>query len=245
MLNLLEYVLVNLRLNKNILIPEDNYAPNILKSNLLVLDKAAPASLLSLLSSHHIPFSQMDIDDYISLSTNKDITRDIRRYKEPNGIIITQKIAQDNSVALASLLSCGIINIPIIIYTCRPKLSEALEFIRGGIIDYWSEYSESSVITSSLENLLLIDRKRKFIRELFIEIRYRIGTLTKREAQVIDLLFSTDEDMTNKKIAHQLKLSPRTVEGYRATAMEKLAIDTKNELVLIWMISQQLKFNSP
>ena len=93
--------------------------------------------------------------------------------------------------------------------------------------------------------MLLIDRKRKFIRELFIEIRYRIGTLTKREAQVIDLLFSTDEDMTNKKIAHQLKLSPRTVEGYRATAMEKLAIDTKNELVLIWMISQQLKFNSP
>ena len=41
MLNLLEYVLHNLRLNKNILIPEDNYTPNILKSNLLVLDKAA------------------------------------------------------------------------------------------------------------------------------------------------------------------------------------------------------------
>jgi len=72
-------------------------------------------------------------------------------------------------------------------------------------------------------------------------MQHRIETLTHREEQVIDLLLSTKEEMTNKKIANHLNLSPRTIEDYRSTAMEKLAIKTKNKLALVWLISQHLK----
>ena len=128
-----------------------------------------------------------------------------------------------------------------IIYANQPTLIEAISFIRDGLIDYWSETSEFNDIEASLKKLLLISKKRKYNRDLFLEIRRRIITLTTREKQVIDLLLSTKKEMTNKEIAKHLKLSPRTIEDYRANAMEKLAINTKNELILIWLISQQLK----
>ena len=63
-------------------------------------------------------------------------------------------------------------------------------------------------------------------------MQHQIETLTHREEQVIDLLLSTKEEMTNKKIANHLNLSPRTIEDYRSTAMEKLAIKTKKKLAL-------------
>ena len=156
-------------------------------------------------------------------------------------MIITQTVAENNQIALASLLSCSFLNIPVIIYTNHPTVTKVVSFIRNGITDYWSESSECSAIKASLEHLLLVGRKRKYNRDLFLEMRRRIKTLTKREKQVIDLLLSTREEMTNKKIASYLKLSPRTIEDYRAKAMEKLAIDTKNELALVWLISQQLE----
>jgi len=132
----------------------------------------------------------------------------------------------------------------VIIYTNQPTLIEAISFIRDGLIDYWSETSEFNDIEASLKKLLLTSKKRKYNRDLFLEIRRRIITLTTREEQVIDLLLSTKKEMTNKEIAKHLKLSPRTIEDDRANAMEKLAINTKNELVLIWLISQQLKLPS-
>lgn len=239
---LLQHVLESLlRSNNNEPQQVKDHIPNISGSHFIVLDKAAPVSLLAHLRSHHAPHTLLSINEYLNLSQKRKILREPSHYKEPNGLIITQTVAANNQMALASLLSCAFINIPLILYTTQPTLTEAVSFIRVGIIDYWSESSEFSAIRASLTDLLITDRKRKYNRELFQEIRYRIETLTKREEQVIDLLLSTKEEMTNKKIGKYLELSPRTIEDYRANAMEKLAIDTKNELVLVWLISQQLK----
>ena len=55
-----------------------------------------------------------------------------------------------------------------------------------------------------------------------------VASLSEREAEVVRLLA---QGMTMKEIAHQLALSPRTLETYRARAMEKLALKTRADLV--------------
>ncbi|MEP7049360.1 MAG: response regulator transcription factor [Pseudomonadota bacterium] len=55
-----------------------------------------------------------------------------------------------------------------------------------------------------------------------------VASLSERETEVVRLLA---QGITMKEIAQQLTLSPRTLETYRARAMEKLALKTRAELV--------------
>jgi DNA-binding NarL/FixJ family response regulator len=53
-------------------------------------------------------------------------------------------------------------------------------------------------------------------------------SLSERETEVVKLLA---EGLTMKEMAVQLSLSPRTLETYRARALEKLELKTRAELV--------------
>ena len=55
-----------------------------------------------------------------------------------------------------------------------------------------------------------------------------LSSLSERETEVVRLLA---QGMTMKEVAHQLTLSPRTLETYRARAMEKLDLKTRADLV--------------
>ena len=52
--------------------------------------------------------------------------------------------------------------------------------------------------------------------------------MSEREAEVVRLLA---EGLTMKEMALRLSLSPRTLETYRARALEKLQLKTRAELV--------------
>jgi DNA-binding NarL/FixJ family response regulator len=54
------------------------------------------------------------------------------------------------------------------------------------------------------------------------------ASLSEREMEVVKLLA---EGLTMKEMAQQLSLSPRTLETYRARALEKLELKTRAELV--------------
>lgn len=57
---------------------------------------------------------------------------------------------------------------------------------------------------------------------------YEVETLTSREIDVLRLLA---KGCTNRQIAEQLSLSPRTVEGHRANLSGKLGLHSRVELV--------------
>ncbi|MDB0064201.1 LuxR C-terminal-related transcriptional regulator [Gammaproteobacteria bacterium] len=81
----------------------------------------------------------------------------------------------------------------------------------------------------------------KHVLKSLLENNDYLTSPAKNHAPNISTVSLIVEEMTNKKIATHLKLSPRTIEDYRANAMEKLAINTKCELALVWFVSQQLK----
>ena len=75
-----------------------------------------------------------------------------------------------------------------------------------------------------------LDRhQRKTQREAQgIDILVRLKSLSEREKQVLDRLV---EGKANKVIAHELGISPRTVEIYRANVMTKMRAASLPELV--------------
>ena len=60
------------------------------------------------------------------------------------------------------------------------------------------------------------------------DARNRLASLTARERQVLDLIVAGN---ANKIIAHELNISPRTVENHRARVMEKLRAKSVADLV--------------
>lgn len=64
----------------------------------------------------------------------------------------------------------------------------------------------------------------------------RMGRLTPRERQV--LLMMTDGYL-NKQTAHELGVSPRTIENHRHRLMEKIGVRTFAQLVRLTIIAGQ------
>jgi two-component system, LuxR family, response regulator FixJ len=71
-----------------------------------------------------------------------------------------------------------------------------------------------------------------------LEIVYRIETLSPRERQVMDGLIA---GLSNKLIAKEYNISPRTIEVYRANVMTKMQAGSLSELVRLAMRAGALK----
>ena len=71
-----------------------------------------------------------------------------------------------------------------------------------------------------------------------LEIVSRIGTLSPRERQVMDGLIA---GLSNKLIAREYDISPRTIEVYRANVMTKMQAGSLSELVRLAMRAGALK----
>jgi two-component system response regulator FixJ len=60
----------------------------------------------------------------------------------------------------------------------------------------------------------------------------RLAALTRRENEILDRLV---EGLTNKQIARQLDISPRTVEAHRASIMDKTSVRNFSQLIRLRM----------
>ena len=72
-------------------------------------------------------------------------------------------------------------------------------------------------------------------RRAAAEIRGALQLLSAREREVLDGLVA---GKPNKIIAHDLGISPRTVEVYRANVMTKMQADSLSELVRMALLGQ-------
>ena len=136
------------------------------------------------------------------------------------GIIVARDTVEDGGVAtiLERLRRLGIW-LPLIAVDAQPRPTRIVEAIKAGALDYLSLPLDPERFGRCLARIAKEAEDFGQARRRMIEARDRIASLSNREREVLDWLA---QGSSNKVIARELDISPRTVEIHRANMMNKL-----------------------
>jgi two-component system response regulator FixJ len=119
-------------------------------------------------------------------------------------------------------------DIPLILITGHGDIQMAVKAIKAGAHDFLEKPFNERALATSIRAAVAAGARRESERRETAEIEAHIASLSERQRQVMRLAV---QGMTNKEIAAALSISPRTVEDYRAWAMQRLGAKTLAELV--------------
>jgi two-component system response regulator FixJ len=182
-------------------------------------DEAVRQSLAFLLSTAGVPVRVYDsatsfLDALPSLQTGCLIT-DVRM-PDLTGIELLQR------------LKARSIDLPVIVITGHGDIPLAVEAMKSGAIDFIEKpFAEESILKAVKAAQHTLE-KRGAQSEEEAAVAARLKSLSERERQVLDGLIAGH---ANKTIAHDLGISPRTVEIYRANVMAKMQAKSLSELI--------------
>lgn len=86
-------------------------------------------------------------------------------------------------------------------------------------------------LTAAFSDAVQLRRRVRASSQEFVKTRERLGSLTKRESQIVQGILG---DMSNREIANEFSISTKTVELYRSKVMSKL--DAKNAAHLVRLV---------
>ena len=121
---------------------------------------------------------------------------------------------------------------PILIMTGHGDVPLAVEAMKLGAIDFLEKPFEDERLTAMIETAIRQADTTARTEAVTQDIAARIASLSPRERQVMDGLIA---GLSNKLIAREYDISPRTIEVYRANVMTKMQANSLSELVRLAM----------
>nr|WP_321509225.1 response regulator [uncultured Celeribacter sp.] len=118
--------------------------------------------------------------------------------------------------------------LPVIMITGHGDVPMAVKAMRAGAIDFFEKPVQGMALIERIKDALELSRSRATEAGDRAEITTKIDSLTAREAEVARAVV---RGLQNKQIAHELGISPKTVEIHRHNAMSKLACGSTAEMV--------------
>lgn len=136
------------------------------------------------------------------------------------GLLLVQDDCSGPSIAelIDTLLQAGQW-MPVIALAERPRTPDVVLAIKAGAFDYLEVPQQIGPLNEAIERALQESEGHRNRRSRAVEARQRIACLSPREREVLDRLA---EGLSNKAIARDLAISPRTVEIHRMKMMAKL-----------------------
>src|ERR1700676_134959 len=143
-----------------------------------------------------------------------------------------------DGIELLKRLKAGTSMLPVVIMTGHGDVPLAVEAMKLGAIDFLEKPFEDDRLIGMIEAALRQAEPGVKSETITLEITSRIATLTPRERQVMDGLIA---GLSNKLIAREHDISPRTIEVYRANVMTKMQAASLSELVRLAMRAGAVK----
>jgi two-component system response regulator FixJ len=143
-----------------------------------------------------------------------------------DGIDLLKRLKQDHRT------------LPIVVMTGHGDIPLAVEAMKLGAIDFLEKPFEDERLLNAITVALSRTADEVKNEAAAAEIAARIASLSPRERQVMDGLVA---GLSNKLIAREYDISPRTIEVYRANVMTKMQAGSISELVRLAMRGGILK----
>jgi two-component system, LuxR family, response regulator FixJ len=146
----------------------------------------------------------------------------------PGCLVLDVRMPRISGLELQQTLTEKRIDIPVIIVTGHGDVPIAVRALRNGAVDFLEKPYSDQVLLERVNEALQSDLKNRSRKAQHTQVTDRLGQLTHREREVIELITS---GMSNKEAAAALGVSRKTVEVHRAHIMEKMKVDSLAELV--------------
>jgi two-component system response regulator FixJ len=137
-----------------------------------------------------------------------------------------------DGIELLKRMKAGHSTFPIVIMTGHGDVPLAVEAMKLGAVDFLEKPFEDDRLISMIETAIRQAEPAAKSEALTLDIAARIASLSPRERQVMEGLIA---GLSNKLIARDYDISPRTIEVYRANVMTKMQANSLSELVRLAM----------
>jgi len=137
-----------------------------------------------------------------------------------------------DGIELLKRMKLGHSTFPIVIMTGHGDIPLAVEALKLGAVDFLEKPFEDDRLIGMVEAAIRQAETAARSEAITHDIAGRIATLSPRERQVMDGLIA---GLSNKLIAREYDISPRTIEVYRANVMTKMQANSLSELVRLAM----------
>ncbi len=120
------------------------------------------------------------------------------------------------------------VDLPIIFVTGHGDVQMAVRAIKGGAVDFLEKPFSDQALLDRIQQSIARHRELREDSAMRHDIDHRLASLSRRERDVFQRVVN---GMSNREIAEELGLSPKTVEVHRARVMEKMRARSLPDLV--------------
>jgi RNA polymerase sigma factor (sigma-70 family) len=117
---------------------------------------------------------------------------------------------------------------PLIIITGHGDIDMAVSAIKAGAFDFLEKPIDDPRLAASIGEAVKHSRDHLEDEREMAELTSRYADLSERQRQVVELAI---HGLSNKEIGSRLGISPRTVEHYRESAMERMQANRFAQLI--------------
>jgi two-component system response regulator FixJ len=149
---------------------------------------------------------------------------------EPGCVLLDVRLAGLDGLAVQQALADRGIMLPVIIITGHGDVGLAVRAMKAGAVDFLEKPFEKAAMVAALDQAMRRNEGRAALERLADQARAQLNGLTPRERDVLNGLV---EGQSNKVIAYDLGISPRTVEIHRANLMSKLGVNSLSDALKI------------
>jgi two-component system response regulator FixJ len=156
-------------------------------------------------------------------------TRFLESGAHESGCVVTDvRMPGLDGLELAVRLKARGSPLPVIVITGHADVPLAVEAMRSGVQDFIEKPFDDVTLITAIETALSRPQAPQGDRNQRLETLQRMESLSGRERQVLQALVG---GQSNKAMARDLGISPRTVEIYRAKVMTKMGAESLSQLV--------------
>ncbi len=156
---------------------------------------------------------------------------------QPDILVLDLSMPDLDGIQVTRRVQSAAPGVRVLILTVHEDEALLREAIRAGAAGYILKHAAEAELIAAIHTVQMGETyvHPKLVRSLLVEPEKQLSPspqpetlLTPRELDVLNLIV---QGYTNRQIAGELKLSVRTVEGYRANMTEKLGLHSRAELV--------------